>query len=108
MTAKHPMRPSTLVIMGKTYAVTYHAKSCDVDPDGASSMFGHTDVREKSIRIHDCADPVERFDSLLHEVLHVVSWEMRGVLDLDENHHDLARLAATLADTLIRNGMVTP
>jgi hypothetical protein len=96
-----------LTIAGKRWAVVWCATREEVGRD-ALSYSGICIAARHEIRCWRSGDAVEDLDTLLHELLHAVAWEQKSVMNDDKNHNDLARMSSALADTLTRNGLVTP
>jgi len=74
---------TTITILGKPYSVTYHS---DTD---MLSMLGSSNRTAASIRISKEMCPDQMDETLLHEVLHIISLEL--MLKFDEE--TIARIA---------------
>ena len=98
-------RPENINILGKTYSVTYVDKPSDVDIHNYQSLWGQVDHWTHSIRVYapNGFSQEEILDTLLHEILHVISMELK-LKTLEDNHDDLGLVAMALADTILRNG----
>lgn len=99
------LRPESINILGKTYSVTYVDKPSDVDIHNHASLWGQVDHWTHSIRVYAPSgfSQGEILDTLLHEILHVISQEL-NLKALKDNHDDLGLIAMALADTILRNG----
>ena len=98
------MRPESINILGKIYSVTYVDKPSDVDIHNHESLWGQVDYWTHSIRVYAPSgfSQEEVLDTLLHEILHVISKELK-LKALKDNHDDLGLIAMALADTILRN-----
>jgi hypothetical protein len=98
------VRPESVEIFSKQYQIEYCERPSDVDKEGRESLWGQIDHWTHSIRIYapDGFSNAEIWDSLIHEILHVLAEEFK--LDLKEHEEQVSLLALGLADVLIRNG----
>jgi hypothetical protein len=95
-------RPTTVNILGKSYAITYCDRPSDVDLYGRQSLWGQCDYWSRTIRIYDNGrNDADVLQGLLHECLHAIDSELGLGLKKDE---DVDRLAMALGDLLSRNG----
>lgn len=97
------MRPDSVNIFGKRYTITYHDRPSDVDHDGRKAVWGQLDHWKHSIRVY--APPEfengEIWDTILHEVLHALTFELK--LEIKDDENIIGLLAMGLADVLHRN-----
>ena len=102
--------PDSVNIFGKQYSIEYKERPSDVDKEGHNALWGQTDPWTHSMRVY--APPqfngVEILETIIHEILHVVSIELLLELRKDERHEELSLLALALADIFARNGWVVP
>lgn len=98
------MKPKEVVILGVPYKIDYVDKPSDVDLFKRESYWGQIDFWTRTIRIYDKDRPVEDlWGTIIHEVLHGISSELKLVLNKKEHHDDLDVLALALTDVLFRN-----
>lgn len=97
-------RPDSVDIFSKRYTITYHGRPSDVDHDGRKAVWGQTDFWKHSIRIYEPPNFAngEVMDSILHEILHVLIYELK--LEIPDEENVVGLLAMGLADVLQRNG----
>lgn len=101
------MKPRKVNILGIEYSITYVDNPSEVDIYKRTSMWGQIDYWTRTIRIYDNGRPVEDvFQSVMHEVLHGISEELKLRLSKDENHDELDILALALTDVFFRNGWI--
>jgi hypothetical protein len=93
-------RPDHVIIMGRRYSVLYVPEP---KAEGGESSIGYVDPLKQEIRIWDGCCVQRELDVLLHEIIHVLSDDL--CLGMEENA--VHALGVALADTLIRNGMMT-
>ena len=95
--------PNKINVMGNNYKITYTNRVTDTDPEERRSLYGFIDHWKREIRIY-AKDRTEfdKFQNLLHEVIHAISNEIH--IDLDETETDL--LATMILDTFTRNGFL--
>jgi len=99
------MKPDSVNILGKTYAIEYMDNPAEVDVFKRQSLWGQVDFWTRTIRIYDNQTvDGDILHYLLHEMLHAIASELNLVLDKEEYHDDLDVLALALSDTLTRNG----
>jgi len=101
-------RPATVNILGKHFSIQYVDRPSDVDIHGRKSLWGQCDHWTHSIRVY--APPnfshVEIWDTILHEVIHVLVAELR-IKPLEDQDDAVGLLALGVADTLFRNGWIS-
>lgn len=103
-----PMKPSSVIVLGAKYSIEYKDNPADVDHECRESLWGQVDYWTSSIRIYDNGRAEsEIWETLLHEVLHIIAHhlKMHRLTDADA-HDDLDLLALALRDTLFRNGWI--
>ena len=109
MSLPDSMRPESVVILGKRYAITYCERPSDVDMYHRESYWGQIDYWTRTIRIYDFGDrqPEDLWHTLIHEVLHGVVEELKiEQLKGEKNHDALDILALAIVDVLFRNGWI--
>lgn len=99
------MKPSSVVILGTKYTIEYKDNPAEVDIRRRVSLWGQVDYWACSIRIYDNDRPEsEIWETLIHEVLHVIVTSLKiHTLESDEAHDDISLLSLGLSDTLFRN-----
>jgi len=98
------MKPSSVNILGVTYAIAYVEKPSDVDIYHRDSLWGQIDYWTRTIRIYDNGRPEEDImQCLVHEILHGIAEALKLNLRKPERHDDLDILALALVDTFYRN-----
>ncbi len=98
------MKPKEVNILGKVYSIEYLDNPSDVDLLKRESLWGSIDFWTRTIRVYDGDRTTEDvWDSIIHEVIHGISSELKLVLDKSEYHDDLSILAIALTDVLLRN-----
>lgn len=101
------MRLNQINILGKVYKISYIDIPSEVDHNKRESLFGSIDYWKKSINIYNKLTKEDKFETLLHEVLHAIESDLRfECFNGDDGHDALDILALALADTLVRNGMI--
>ena len=99
-------RPFIVNICGIVYSIEYVDKPSEVDIYKRESLWGQIDYWTQSIRIYDNGrNNAEVWESLIHEILHGISENLKlKSLQNRDNHDDLAVLALAIWDTFTRNG----
>ena len=97
MPATKPL--SVVVISGREYTIR-DAPMHEIDPGG--DAVGHVDPLTQEILVYVNAQPLRRFEVVLHEIIHVLSDDLCLGMEEDAVH----ALGVALADTLTRNGIV--
>ena len=101
------MKPEKVNILGVEYSITYVDKPSEVDIYHRESLWGQVDYWTRTIRIYDKDRPVEDiFHSIMHEILHAITEELKLDMRKAEQHDDLDILAIALTDVLFRNGWI--
>lgn len=104
---KTTTKPEKVNILGVPYTIEYVDKPSDVDIHKRYSYFGQIDYWTRTIRIYDGGRPTEDiWVTIIHEVLHGLSDELKLILKEDEHHDDLGVLAMAITDVLFRNGWI--
>jgi hypothetical protein len=101
------MKPTSVNILGKDYAIEYCDKPSDVDIFKHESLWGQVDYWTRSIRIYENdRNDDDIFQNLLHEIIHAITQELHiaTITDAKDNEEVVDLLALALADTLARNG----
>lgn len=86
-------RPAFVRIMGKKYAILYDLDSGD---------YGQFDAEEAEISIRDGVSPVEEADTVLHEILHAV-WFNMDIGNKKIEEHVVRKLATGLTQVFQDN-----
>ena len=96
-----------IVILGRTYCIEYVNNPSEVDIFKRDALFGQIDYWTRTIRIYkkDRNDN-DVFETLLHEIIEGLKQDL-NLKSLKDNHDDLSLLAVGLADTLIRNKIIS-
>jgi len=96
--------PTTVNVLGAEYAITYVSKPSEVDIHGRESMWGQCDYWTRTIRIfnRNRAD-ADVWQTIIHELLHAIGYELKLRINKDENHDELDLLATGLRDVFVRN-----
>lgn len=89
MSAFTNLRPKALRVLGKPYVVTYE------DLSGQGNL-GLCHNPEHEIDIHEGQPPIEEADTLLHEVMHAIFYQMGIGLSYKQEEHVVRRLATGL------------
>lgn len=107
--------PEQTVIGGVTYKVEYMPHRDEINSEeGNSVLLGQVHHYKHRIRIwagsgSETQEPVEQFDTLLHELLHVIFSQnpaMGGLLVDDTEEILITCLSRALSDTLTRSNIV--
>ncbi len=106
--------PEQLVIGGVAYKVEYIPHRDEIDDGDDCNLCGQVNWRKHHIQIwaghgNKIQEPIEQFDTLLHELLHVVFSQnpAMGRLLVDDTEEILITcLSRALSDTLTRNKIV--
>lgn len=99
------MKPSSVIILGRWYAIAYVDNPAEVDMYKRQSLWGQIDYWTRTIRIYDAGRPIEDItETLLHEILHGIAEELHlKSFKNAANHDELDLLALALSDVLFRN-----
>src|SRR5688500_3245009 len=105
------MRLKSLDILGTNYRIIYVNKAPVTY--GAmvprESFWGNVDYQTKTIRVYIYNNnDAEReiMQSLVHEVLHIVSKELKLSLGNMDKHDELDVIALAITDTFLKNNLV--
>lgn len=94
--------PESVVINGVTYSVELVEDSMDSDEE-----YGRINFSRREIRIQDQGDSVINHQTLMHEIMHGLSYHFGLSLDdTDEKHEAMDVLASVLVDTLTRSDIL--
>ena len=100
--------PSSIDVFGITYTIGYHDLPNNVDIEKRTSLFGQTDLWDRTIRIYYKDRPLEDvFITLFHEILHIVDGELEiGLFPSmgDDEEKSINLLALALYNVFARNG----
>jgi hypothetical protein len=102
-------RPDTLNIMGIPFKAIYCKDIADVAPDKRSIIFGYSSLENATIRVFDGNGIEFTYQTLLHEVLHMIGDLTKlNMLETsnEQNHKELECLSNVLADFLFRNNLI--
>ena len=104
---KMEYKPSKVNILGIEYNIIYCDKPSEVDVFKRNSLWGQIDYWTNTIRIYDNQTSKEQIlHTLIHEILHGISGQLKLELNKDERHDELDILALSLADVFVRNGWI--
>jgi hypothetical protein len=103
-TIQYMIKPTSICILGKVYSIIYCADPLDVDPEGKEPNFGWMDPWRAEIRVYDSPCDGDVWDTLIHEVLHIIIQELQLTLKNEEQIVHL--LAVGLSDCFIRNNLI--
>lgn len=96
------MFPEEVVINGVTYSVELVEDSMDADEE-----YGRINFARREIRIQDQGDSVINMQTLMHEIMHGLSYHYNLNLDNTEKKHQaMDVLASVLVDTLTRSDIL--
>ena len=95
--------PDELNILGIKYSIIYYDRAADVE-----YMRGRVDHLERKIKVYrDERSNQDVFQTILHEVLHIIGEELMIDELINENKEkNIQLIAIALSDMLIRNGML--
>ena len=101
--------PESINIMGVPIKIVYLKNAIDVDPAQKEATLGAADFLKQEIRVWDGGSPEITWQTIFHEVLHIIGDIAKLKLlrvDSFDKHNELDCLANVLADTLIRNKLL--
>ena len=107
------VRPSKISVMGVNYDIEYVENMLDADIDRRRELLGQIDYNTRTIRLYTKNEKKPNGDGytfhlLVHEMIHAISLNAGfNFLMGDEGEPIVDLLAIVLADTLVRNGMVS-
>ena len=104
------MKPTSVNILGKVYAIQYMSKPSDVDIYKRLSLWGQIDFWSRTIRVYEGErTPPDLLETIIHEVIHGIAseLELKPLKDGDKAEETVSLLALALADVLHRNGWLT-
>lgn len=94
--------PEVINILGVNYTVDLVEGSIDAEEE-----FGRISFRGRVIRVQDVGDEVVNWQTLMHEILHAISYHLAlKIDDTDEKHEQMDVLASALVDTLTRSDIL--
>jgi len=94
--------PKAIKILGMTYPVTIHDTHNEVeDNDTGRVAWGLTNWKKQEIRLYRCALG-EMWNTLIHEVIHIVARYM--VIEMDEDTTE--RAATGITSFMVDNGFL--
>ncbi len=94
--------PESVIINGVVYGVELVEDSMDADEE-----YGRINFSRKEIRIQDQGDNMTNYQTLMHEIMHGLSYHFNlGIDDTDEKHEAMDVLASVLTDTLTRSDIL--
>ena len=94
--------PEWVVINGVTYSIELAEDTMDRDEE-----YGRINFSRREIRIQDQGDSTVNYQTLMHEIMHGLSYHFNLELDdTDEKHEAMDVLASVLVDTLVRSDIL--
>lgn len=102
--------PKTLNICGKKYKVTFVADERFVDIDKENNLWGQINYAKREIRIFKGSNPEDILDTYIHEITHGILQSNPAIQELikeDKEEAFVGNFATQLADTLMRNKLIT-
>lgn len=94
--------PEEIIISGVTYSVELVEGSIDAEEE-----YGRISFMGRTIRIQDQGDAVSNMQTLMHEIMHGLSYHYGlKIDDTDEKHEAMDVLASVLVDTLVRSDIL--
>lgn len=101
--------PESQIILSKRYAITYLKDGASVPSDGKrrAVMIGEIDSWTWDIRVLDRGYILDRFQTVLHEDVHALTYELNLTALATPDMDDVVdRMAAGTVDMLVRNRWV--
>lgn len=90
------VRPTSVSFMGRTYGITY-------DYDLPDELLGLTNHSTLQVAIRESQEPLDEADTLVHELMHILWYQMGLVADLNEDLEErVIRAMATAITYAIR------
>lgn len=99
--------PDKVNVCGKTYNIVYCETRDDITPE--ADCWGMHLGPKREIRVLDSENEYDTLDTLLHEIIHAIFYDMKVLCDMiAEGKEEVVthELASVLVDTLLRNGLV--
>lgn len=104
------MRPTSIVILGHKYEISYLENVADVDIYRREALFGQMDPWTRTIRIYvKDRKETDIIQTLIHEILHGIEDVLKLKCFKDDRGNEseeLDLLASGLMDTLLRNHLL--
>lgn len=96
-------------ILGRIYNIEYVDNPSEVDIFKRESLWGQIDYWTRTIRVFKKErTESDIFETIIHEVIHGIAGDLKlKSLTNKDNHDDLTLLSIGLADTLIRNKIIS-
>lgn len=110
---KNILNIKKIIILSVPYKVSYEKELFKVDKDKRTGLLGQTDYLDKNIRIYrpkgENSNNESVFQTLLHEIIHGIIFHLNIEDHINEDMLETVvdNLATGLADTLIRNKIIT-
>ena len=114
MTAKkEDSKPKSINVMGVNYELEYVDNMIDADIDRRHELLGQIDYITRTIRLYTKNEKKTKGDGytfhlVMHEMLHAIAVNA-GITPLmgDDGERYIDIMGTVLADSLVRNGMVS-
>jgi len=87
-------RPVCVRVFGKSFFVNFIPQNSLSNTE----TFGHCDMTNQKINIHEGLTPIEEADTLLHEVIHAIDFTIGTGLTEHQVHHLASGLIGVLQD----------
>ena len=106
-------KPDKISVMGVSYDIEYVSEMLDADIDRRRELLGQIDYNTRTIRLYSKNEKKPNGDGytfhlLIHEMIHAIALNAGfNFLMGDEGEPIVDLFATVLADTLVRNDMVT-
>ena len=105
------MKPDSINVMGINFKITYCNDTADVVPEKIKDKaYGYSFLENHEIRIYDGASLEFTWQSILHEVFHMIGDMTRlSILNThynEQKHNEVDCFANVLTDVLFRNNLI--
>jgi hypothetical protein len=98
--------PTSLVILGIPYKITYIAELGAVDTVGSEELYGQADITNCEIRLYVNRPREAILSTLVHEIMHAIDLTLGlSFFEKPINHNKMDMLAVALTDTIVRNNI---
>jgi hypothetical protein len=98
--------PTSLVILGIPYKITYVTELSSVDTVGNEELYGQADTTNCEIRLYANRPREAILGTLVHEIMHAIDLTLGlNFFEKPVNHNKMDMLSVALTDTIIRNNL---